>query len=217
LDEIEPTFNQMAFATRHIESIMREGAPIKYGIGVPQCFEPNSSAGCLAGVAYIAIDPWGNVRPCSHTPTIVGSLLKNSLAELWHGPEMQTWRNLMPQECKTCAAYSICHGGCRVMAEIRPTHRDPLRLEPLKSFSSSPIELELPSNGKPVFKALLREETFGYSILHSGRIMVIRKEAKTLIDTCNGQTNFAEIAQKYGQSSLDLLGEMFSKGMITIQ
>jgi radical SAM protein with 4Fe4S-binding SPASM domain len=201
-------------ALQRVQSIVRAGAPVKYGIGVPQCFALNESEGCLAGVAYVSIDPWGNLRPCAHSPTVIGSLQERSLAELWHSAEMDAWRALMPPECTACAAYSVCHGGCRAIQELRPDGRDPLRRAPLSEYVPPQPVRELPAGVRPCAALRLRPEPFGYALLGQGQVVPVRAEARPVVEACDGRATFAELADRFGQGGLDLLGELWELGML---
>ncbi len=117
---IEPSSAEMEQALGEIEGMIAAGEKIRYGVGVPQCFAANASEGCLAGVAYVSVDPWGSLRPCAHSPTVVGSLARTGFQQAWNGEAMAAWRALMPPECTGCAAYPACHGGCRAVQELPP-------------------------------------------------------------------------------------------------
>jgi len=214
LPGIEPTPGEMRKAVARIEVLIEAGAAVKYGIGMPQCFVLNSSEGCLAGVAYASIDPWGNVRPCAHSPTVIGSLHEASMAELWHSEAMDAWRALMPQECTTCVAYSACHGGCRAVQELHPSGRDSLRGKPLAEYSPSQTVHELPANVRPRAAVRLRPEPFGYALLGQGQVVPVRAEARAVVEACDGSATFAQLAARLGQSGLDLLGELWELGML---
>ncbi|MBU0702548.1 MAG: radical SAM protein, partial [Chloroflexi bacterium] len=95
LPDLEPTTEELLAAVRTVEELRRSGARVRYGDCVPQCFVENSSTGCLAGVAYCAVDPWGNLRPCNHSPAVVGSLLEQPIESLWHSAAMEHWRDLI--------------------------------------------------------------------------------------------------------------------------
>lgn len=140
LPSLEPNRSQLQEAVHTIETMMAQGAPVRYGNPIPQCFAANSSRGCLAGVAYCTIDPGGNMRPCNHSPTIVGNLLVCPLDDLWRSETMRRWRNLSPDACDACLAFYNCRGGCKALAEIRLERQDPLVGLPLaakKQFLTS--------------------------------------------------------------------------------
>lgn len=207
--DLEPTPAQMRSAVRTIETLISAGVAVKYGIGMPQCFRRNSSEGCLAGVAYVAVDPWGRVHPCAHSPSFVGSLHEASLYTLWHSPAMAAWRGLMPTECTDCAAYTVCHGGCRAVQELRADRRDPLRRSPLAAYRAMAAPRELPETSRPMLAARLRKETFGYAVLGRGQVVPVRANALPIIEACNGDITCAELASRFGQAGLDLLGELW--------
>ncbi|MBN2005487.1 MAG: radical SAM protein [Anaerolineae bacterium] len=214
LPGVEPTAAELRLAIEHIETLKKAGAPVAYGIDIPQCFVSNGSTGCMAGVAYVTIDPWGNVRPCNHSPTIIGSLHEHSMADLWHNDKMNAWRALMPAECTTCAAYAVCHGGCRAVQELRPDKRDPLRGEPLVEYSPMQRIKELPAAARPSANFKLREETFGYAILGQGQVVPVAREALQVLNACDGNLSFAQLAEQFGQPGLDLLGELWELGLL---
>ena len=115
-----PAPQDLAAATQRINEIRRQGRSVKFGNCIPQCFIPNESSGCLAGVAYCAIDPWGNMRPCTHSSLIAGNVLTQSLEEVWSSCAMTTFRKSVPPDCHHCEAFSTCHGGCRAAGEPDP-------------------------------------------------------------------------------------------------
>jgi radical SAM protein with 4Fe4S-binding SPASM domain len=214
LPDIEPAPEEMSAAVSTIERLIREGHPVKYGVGIPQCFTTNSSTGCLAGVAYIAIDPWGRARPCAHSPTVAGSLLEIPLYTLWHGAAMNAWRALTPRECTACAAYAVCHGGCRAVREIRPARRGPLRGEPISDYCPPAKVFEIPADVQPRADVRLRPEAFGYVLLGRGRVVPLSEEARPVIEACDGSATFAQLAARFGQSGLNLLGDLWAMGVL---
>ena len=126
MPDLEPDEQQFREAMRDIEALRRtaighqpSAISVKYGNCIPQCFEPSSSTGCWAGVAYCTIDPWGNLRPCNHSPTIAGNILEEPIEAISHNDIMNRWRARQWSGCKDCVELEICHGGCRAMAEIR--------------------------------------------------------------------------------------------------
>ena len=206
----------MRSAVRRIEALIAAGEPVKYGIGMPQCFQRNDSEGCLAGVAYIAVDPWGRVHPCAHSPSMIGSLHEATLFDLWHSPAMDTWRGLMPAECTSCAAYASCHGGCRAVQEIRADRRDPLRKEPLARFTPRRLPRALPAHARPKAQIRLRPESFGYVALGRGQVIPVLEAARSLIEACDGTATFAQLTERFGQGGLELLGELWEAGMLDL-
>ncbi len=214
LPGIEPSREELRAAIETIETLRKDGAPAKYGVGIPQCFLPNGSQGCLAGVAYVSIGPWGNVRPCAHSPTVVGSLHEASLEEIWHGEAMEAWRALMPAACTTCAAYSECHGGCRAVQELRQSGRDPLREEPLDEYVRPVETFEVPADVRPQARVRLRREPFGYAVLGEHGVVPVTRAAAPVIEACDGTATFAQLAERFGAPGLNLLGELWSLGML---
>jgi radical SAM protein with 4Fe4S-binding SPASM domain len=99
--------------------------PISCSIAMPPClFEtseyPHLSFGfCGAGTsrAYFTFDAAGNLRPCNHSPRILGNLLEHSLAELVASPSMSDFLQAAPSLCRNCHYERLCMGGCKAAAE----------------------------------------------------------------------------------------------------
>lgn len=215
LPGIEPTEDELAAAIASIEAADHPRVAARYGIGIPQCFVANRSEGCLAGVALASVDPWGNLHPCAFSPTIVGSLLEAPLRTLWLGEEMTNFRQRTPTVCaRSCVAYARCHGGCRAIQELRSDGYDPLRRAPLHTYDPPITVRELPGGARPVLRARLRREAFGYALLGQGQVLLIRPEARALIDACDGTHTFSELALRYGEGGLSLLGELWEAGLL---
>lgn len=88
--------------------------------------------GCQAANSLGHVDEAGFLHPCSSFPAKLGSLLRNSLEELWQTPERFRIRDgiaAVPQGCSGCRDYPVCFGGCRGLAglsSLRAGGRDPL-------------------------------------------------------------------------------------------
>jgi len=74
---------------------------------------------CSAGIDWLVIDPSGRVRPCNHSPSIVGDLRTQSFEEIWNHQILKDFRamKLIPDECDGCKQRLECRGGCRAVAE----------------------------------------------------------------------------------------------------
>jgi radical SAM protein with 4Fe4S-binding SPASM domain len=75
---------------------------------------------CAAGSdrAYYTLDPLGNLRPCNHTPTILGNLFDHSFAELVATERMAEFVAATPPFCDPCSQRQVCQGGCRASAQV---------------------------------------------------------------------------------------------------
>ena len=99
--------------------------PISCSIAMPPClFDhdrwPNLSFGfCAAGTqrAYYTLDPVGNVRPCNHSPTILGNIREMTFAEMARSEAMARFMTARPAFCAGCAVETTCQGGCKAAAE----------------------------------------------------------------------------------------------------
>lgn len=216
LPDLEPTAEELLTAIHTIEDLRSSGARVRYGDCIPQCFVENSSTGCLAGVAYCAVDPWGNLRPCNHSPTVAGSLLHQPIETLWRSAEMDQWRDLIPAACHTCAAFPRCHGGCRALAELRPERRDPLVGAPLTQ-AHPPERIRLHEGLRPVRQYRMRREDFGYVLTRGNRVAPVPLDDKPILDACDGRTTLRQIERRFGQHGLGLVAALYQKGLLDLE
>ncbi|MDD4890540.1 MAG: radical SAM protein [Phycisphaerae bacterium] len=98
---------------------------ISCSIPMPPCLfdttrYPKLSFGfCAAGTdrAYYTLDPVGNVRPCNHSPTILGNIRETSFAAMMASPRMKAFMAARPAFCSGCKMEATCLGGCKASAE----------------------------------------------------------------------------------------------------
>jgi radical SAM protein with 4Fe4S-binding SPASM domain len=217
LPQTEPDEDQLHQAIEAIDELRRRGDRVKFGNCIPQCFHPSSSTGCLAGVAYCTVDPWGNVRPCNHAPLTCGNLLERSIEEIWRGEDMNRWRGMISEQCWRCLELPRCHGGCRAVAMIKGVEKDPLMQVPIvEKEPEPPEELTLYEGAHPVGRYALRVEDFGYVLVRGNRIVPVAAAAGPMLDACDGHTTLRQIEQQFGPAALSLVGSLYQKGMIEL-
>jgi radical SAM protein with 4Fe4S-binding SPASM domain len=211
-----PSPAQLRHAVRTVERLCDEGTPVRWSACVPPCFTPNSSTGCLAGLAFWTIDPWGHVRPCNHAPLRCGNLLRRSVAEIAASAEMARWHAAIPQACRTCAAYGRCHGGCRAQALWLGRGRDDLMRAPLASDPSPSPTLELPREGRPVARFETRVEEFGRLLIRGGTVLPVSPGAAPLLEGLDGSLTVGEIEERFGTRGLSLVGRLLQEGLVEL-
>jgi radical SAM protein with 4Fe4S-binding SPASM domain len=133
LPGIEASEEELRLAVRDLEWLMgnghfpgKEREALRYGSPIPHCFVANRSNGCMAGFVHATVDPWGNLRPCPHVPTIVGNVLDQEFEQIWRSPIMETWREGLLDLCDGCSIADECRSGCQAQAMWRGNGRDPL-------------------------------------------------------------------------------------------
>jgi radical SAM protein with 4Fe4S-binding SPASM domain len=215
--ELELTRDELKQAIQVVEELRARDIPIKFGNCIPQCFTASSSIGCLAGVAYCAIDPQGYMRPCTHAALQCDNLLEVSIEQAWHSPLMQRWREMIPGQCHECAAFSQCHGGCRAMMLQRNARSDPLAGEPL-SECTMPMEPVVLYEGLRLISSWekMRPESFGYVLMRGNRVLPVPSAAQAILDACDGQTTLRDIHTRFGQPGLEIVVELAEKGVIEL-
>jgi radical SAM protein with 4Fe4S-binding SPASM domain len=157
LELLLPSVEQVRRALEETNSAAAEfGLPISCSIPIQPCLiDTRAYPGigfsyCAAGGrrAYYALDPLGNLRPCNHTPTILGNLFEESFAELIDPGRIRAFTAAIPTFCAGCARRTECQGGCKAAAQVcygaldaeEPflrTNRDAANLTPVAPDPSS--------------------------------------------------------------------------------
>jgi len=216
LSNVEPTEEELKEAVQSIEALRSRGAKVKFGNCIPQCFTLSSSTGCLSGVAYCTIDPWGYMRPCNHASLRCGNLLEQSVEEAWRSPEMQRWSEMIPEQCYHCAEFSRCHGGCRAMAWELGIEKDPLIGSPFTVKQRPPEQITLYEGLHPARNFDIRQEEFGYVLMRGNRIVPVAFEDKAILEACNGQITLREFESRFGARGLELVAQLYKKGLVEL-
>ena len=121
--------------------------PIGCSIAMPPCLFPVdrfpqlSFGFCAAGTerAYYTLDPLGNVRPCNHSPTILGNIREQGFWELADSPAATDFVTARPGFCDDCKLAQQCRGGCKAAAQAcfgSPWQCDPF----LKAFGGQAVK-----------------------------------------------------------------------------
>lgn len=127
VDELLPSVEQVKAALAVAEAARVElNWPISCSIAIQPCLidlavYPHLGFGfCAAGTAraYYTLDPLGNVRPCNHTPTILGNLFRESWADIVSPERLAPFMQAMPSFCKACRLRETCQGGCKAAAQV---------------------------------------------------------------------------------------------------
>jgi radical SAM protein with 4Fe4S-binding SPASM domain len=113
----------LAFAQEFSE---RHQYPISCSIPMPPClfdmakFPRLSTGFCAAGTdrAYYTIDPAGNLRPCNHSPLILGNLRKKNFWNLVDRPAHKAFVKECSSACRGCAVEATCRGGCKAAPDF---------------------------------------------------------------------------------------------------
>lgn len=187
-----PSAEQLKHALHVIEAMRLEGKFVQLSTTVPQCCQPTSAMACGAGKTYITVDPWGNVRPCNHSPLILGNIIHEPLEVIMRSPALATWHSIVPLACRECAAFSICGGGCKAEAMLNHAVQDSLINYP---FSKEKYHfMALPDHVRPVWKPDGQDTGLHYFP----------------IDYLNGENTLKDVAAFCGQSALNFIGRMYN-------
>lgn len=206
---------ELRSAVHTITRLWATGHNVKLGNCVPQCFAHTGQAGCLAGLAFFTIDPWGKVRPCNHAPLVAGDLLHEPVEQIWHSPHMAHWRSLTPSQCTDCSLVTSCQGGCRAQALILGRDADPLIDCPSGPATVPlPTELTFYAQARPMASYVNRAEAFGAILISGNRLYPVRHDMEGVLDMLNGQFTLEQIDAAHGANGLSLVGSLFQHGML---
>jgi radical SAM protein with 4Fe4S-binding SPASM domain len=209
---------ELRAALGQVTTLRANGESVKFGNCVPACFAPTGQAGCLAGRAFCTVDPWGRVRPCNHAPLLCGSLLRQSVEEVWASTSMDRWRRWQPAQCRECTALPTCRGGCHAQALSLGLEADPLTGIALPSASDqSRAKLILFERARPVGRYALRPEGFGSLLMAGNRLLPVSHQMQAVLDTLDGRTTLQEIEAEHGPDSLALVASLYQQGMVELQ
>lgn len=93
----------------------------------------------LAGEnSYFTVDPYGNLRICNHSPTVLGNLTKDPFVDIYRRhPYVQQFRTELPVECVDCPPEwrDLCRGGCKAAGE--QCHGNAAQVDPFVSLNSA--------------------------------------------------------------------------------
>ena len=214
-DGLTPDDAQLRAAMVAVESLRARGQPIRFGNCIPQCFEASSSTGCTAGSTFATIDPWGRMRPCNHAPLIAGDLLSHSVEAVWRGAAMARWRDLGPRACHACAAFAVCHGGCRAQAMLIGAAQDPLMRSPLSQTPvRPPFELPLFAGLRPIAAWDDRGRDEQGVLLSKGVALPVPPDYASLLSRLDGAWTLRRIEREYDHAALNWVGALYREGLV---
>lgn len=188
-----------------------KGSPFALGNCFPQCASRGRSFACTAGRIFLAVDPFGNVRPCHHGKTILGNLLKSSLESLWTSKEAEEFRDAFPEGCSTCSRVRDCLGGCKLSLELWGTRRDPLSA-PLKERKSERATFfhQAPLIGD----FCVREEPSGPVLLSHLGAVPVRSGSLPLLEALRKGTTPGDLQNDFGPGALEFAYSAFQRGFV---
>lgn len=217
LQGISLSDEQLKLAVSTLDRLRRAGYPVAIGNCIPHCFFSSSFMGCSAGIAFGTIDPWGNMRPCSHSTKILGNLLTEKIENIWNGSETKKWRRDIPKECRNCAQEDVCSGGCRANAEMRGDKKDFLITGKVPKTRQKQVPVTLNEDLVPNFIGDIRKEEKGYLLVNkNGNFICINDNLLRIINFIkDSKTDLRSIEKKFSGESLSFLYTLYTKGFIT--
>lgn len=206
-------------AIARIATLRKQEPRIVFNNCVPMCFSHDidmPTKGCTSGFTHCTIDPAGNVRPCTHSPVMLGSLFEQDIAEIWDSEPLWEWRNLISEACTTCGVFSQCRGGCRATAHHRGQIQDPLIRSPFDRLTAPRQALNLYQHACPIPNFTLRQDDFGFYIINRNRHICLSNKAMPILEMLDGNTTLEEIQTQIGQVAVDFVGTLALNGLVEL-
>lgn len=127
LEELLPTVEEMRAVLDAAEAAATEfHLPISCSIPIQPCLidlseYPHLNFGfCAVGSAraYYTLDTSGNVRPCNHTPTVLGNVWEETFTDIIAPDRLADFVTAVPPFCADCPRRDECQGGCKAAAQV---------------------------------------------------------------------------------------------------
>jgi len=201
-----------------LDGLISQGYGVSLGNCIPHCFFGSQTSGCSAGATFATIDPYGNVRPCNHSPVVAGNLLKEEITKIWRSRAMKAFRSALPGECRKCRRLSYCPGGCKAMAGLLGVPRDPLiRNRVVKEEEAALLEVTLEDELCPVPRYAVRQEEFGWALIRQSQVIPVSHKAGKVIMTFDGKTDLRTIEKKFGGPALSFIYSLYVRGFVELR
>ncbi|MGV8124389.1 MAG: radical SAM protein [Candidatus Xenobiia bacterium LiM19] len=217
----------------YIQKVRRTGLPVEVDGCIPACFFPNSFH-CNAGVTHCTVDPSGNVKACSFSGEVYGSLLETSIRRIWSGRRLRRWVSRVPADCEGCAEVSLCRGGCHALQDRFTVRYDPLMEERLTGGGAAGITLSRSFNaqadaGMPLRQSApemlqadlrpfalfrMRKERQGYSLILSGEVVSVPESMSWLKSEIKGAVTLSDLEARYGRDAVLFILWLHQKGFV---
>ncbi len=219
--EMDLSDKEIEDALLRIEQMIQEGWRASVGGCFPRCFSKTGGGTCRGGgVNYCAVDSSGFVRPCLESGLKVGRVDRGGLLKVWKSRAMQKWGENNPPECRNCDAFRTyrCFGGCKCYAEKLGVSGDPLVRKAMKTDdfeASSAINLDGALCPLPRYK--IRQEPFGFILIHDGEYIPVRKGASDLLSAVDGETSLKNLESRFGSEVIPLLFNLYMRKFLVFR
>lgn len=200
-----------------LTEMISQGYNIVIGNCVPVCFHNERGTGCLAGITYATVDPLGNLRPCTHSPTMCGNLLEKNIREAWKDKPLRSWRNKLPRHCALCRKVAVCPGGCKAEAEIMGIEADPLIRGPITDAEDNLLEVNLEEDLCPYLNASIRDENFGIVLIKHNQVIPLTNKGKVIISALDGKTTLRELESRFGPAAVSFIYSLYARNFVDLR
>jgi radical SAM protein with 4Fe4S-binding SPASM domain len=213
------TASQLQTALIQIADLRRYEPRVILSNCVPACFLPGvdfGERGCTSGFTHCTIGPGGEVRPCTHTPLIIGYIPDDDIETLWLSSILDEWRRRIPPLCLTCAALNRCRGGCRALTQKLGVPSDPLMTAPMVEASPGPV-VEMVAHARPKLACSVESTSYGYALNGLGHFVTLSHHSRPILQALDGQSTLEQLQKRFGTTGLQLIGSLIHKGLVELE
>lgn len=127
IEQLMPALSEIREALTTLDNLAGYyGIQVSVSTPIPKClvnpkeFKHITFGYCPSGneKSYFTIDAYANVRPCNHTPKILGNLLEQDFETIVANDFVRKFQESFPNHCKNCKEAMSCWGGCKASAQV---------------------------------------------------------------------------------------------------
>ncbi len=118
-EELNAAFSQANSAAARLQLELSSNVCTPHCVVLPSNYPYITFSNCSPDLAKrpLTLSANGNVRFCNHSPSVLGNLYTNTLAEIIKLNWDQYSTFVVPEFCARCTVYNKCLGGCRAASE----------------------------------------------------------------------------------------------------
>lgn len=119
LEELNEAFSQANRLARELNLTVSSNVCTPHCVVYPALYRNIQFTNCSLDVLHrpLTLTVAGNLRFCNHSPSILGNIFKDPMADILNNGLITGAIQKRPEICNGCVKYEKCLGGCRAAAE----------------------------------------------------------------------------------------------------
>jgi len=117
--ELNVAFSQANDAALRLQLELSSNVCTPHCVVLPTDYPYIAFSNCSSDLAQrpLTLSAHGEVRFCNHSPSVLGNLYQNTVAEIIKMNRNRYNTFVVPEYCTRCTIYEKCRGGCRAASE----------------------------------------------------------------------------------------------------